>query len=58
MAIYVEGDSICIDVLDPLFVFPVFFSDVSPEMAEQMGPMAAAVKGDILLIVDTAIAAM
>ncbi len=58
MAVYVEGDSIYVDVLDPLFIFPVFFSDVSEEMAEQMGPMAMAVQGDILLMVDASIDAM
>ena len=54
-SIWVDGDMLKVHLLDPNFIFPVFFSDSDPEMMEQMGPMAAAVAQDLTLIFQTAI---
>ena len=53
-AIWVEGDTLRVHLLDPLFIFPVFFSDAPAEMMEAMGGMASAVRQDIQMIVGAA----
>jgi len=54
-AIWVDGEVLRVHLLDPNFIFPVFFSDADPEMMAQMGPMAAAVGQDLTLIFQTAL---
>ncbi len=53
-AIWVEGDALRVRALDPLFIFPVFFSDAPEEMMASMGEMAQAVHDDIVLVIDDA----
>ena len=53
-AIFVEGDVLHVDVLDPMFIFPAFFSDAPEEMMADMGDMAYAVQSDVQLIVEEA----
>jgi len=57
IAVYVQGDKLNIRVLDPQFIFSAFFSDAPAQMMQSMGPMAAKVRSDILLMVDAAIKA-
>ena len=59
-AIYLdnENDQLVIDLLDPMFIFPVFFSDAPAEMMENMGGLAGAVKADLSAVVEAAIDAM
>ena len=54
-AIWVDGDVLRVHLLDPNFIFPVFFSDAPAEMMGEMGGMAAAVAQDIQLITAAAI---
>ncbi len=54
IAVWPEGDSLRIHVLDPMFIFPVFFSDAPAEMMDQMGGLAGAVQQDIVKMVDAA----
>lgn len=53
-AIFVEGNRLHVDLLDPMFIFPVFFSDAPAEMMASMGEMASAVQGDLTLIFEEA----
>ncbi len=53
-AIWVDGDTLRIHLLDPNFIFPVFFSDAPAEMMAEMGGMAATVAEDIQLITEAA----
>jgi uncharacterized protein (DUF302 family) len=59
-AIYLdkENDHLVIDLLDPMFIFPVFFSDAPEEMMADMGGLAGAVKADLVAVVEAAIDAM
>lgn len=59
-AIYLNADTsaLIVDLLDPAFIFPVFFSDAPAELMEQMGGLAGAVKGDLSAVVQAAIDAM
>ncbi len=54
IAIWVEGDHVRVHLLDPMFIFPVFFADAPAEMMESMGGLAAAVAQDLQLIVAAA----
>lgn len=55
-AVWVEGNKVHVHLLDPGFMFPVFFADVDREYMESMGEMADAVRSDLTLIIETAIA--
>jgi uncharacterized protein (DUF302 family) len=59
-AIYLnaDGSTLIVELLDPAFIFPVFFSDAPAEMMGQMGGLASAVKGDLSAVVQAAIDAM
>lgn len=54
IAIWVEDDTLRVHVLDPMFIFPTFFSDAPEEMMSEMGGLATAVQNDLQLIVSAA----
>ncbi len=54
ISVWPEGDTLRIHVLDPNYIFPVFFSDAPAEMMDQMGGLASAVQQDIVKMVEAA----
>ena len=56
-AVWVDGDMLRVHLLDPTFIFPVFFADAPAEMMAEMGGMAAAVRQDLVRIVEAALEA-
>lgn len=54
LAVWVDGDTLRIHILDPQFIFPVFFADAPEEMMEEMQGMVDAVRSDLQLIVKDA----
>ncbi len=54
LAVWIDGDTLRVDLLDPAFIFPVFFGDAPVEAMEEMGGLVTAVRGDIQLLVAAA----
>jgi len=54
-AVWVKDGRVHVHLLDPGFMFPVFFGDVPQEQMESMGGMAQAVRQDLTLIIETAL---
>lgn len=53
-AVWIDGDVLRVDILDPMFIFPVFFSDAPQEMMPAMTGLAQAVRDDLQLIITSA----
>ncbi len=58
IAIWVEGDTLRIDALDPQYIFGVFFADAPAEMMEEMGGLVKAVQDDMMLVIEATKAAL
>ena len=58
IAVYLEKDQLTISVLDTDFMFPTFFGDTPAKMGARLSGMSQAVRADLILIVETAVASL
>ncbi len=53
-SVWLDGDTLRVHLLDPNYIFPVFFSDAPADQMEAMRGMASAVRSDIQALVAAA----